>query len=182
MVKVFYSFISEFDFDKNLIGSIDSVRAEYLSKITDIKRLAQSFYVWVLLEKSLKDFFGIFKNEFFVKNNKWSLKSIKPYFSISHSANLIAISISNEYESGIDCQICTEKILRLKEKLNVEDQNVENLTLEWTKKESFYKFNGEKFVSKTVFDNLDNTFILTVCSNADKVEFEQIDFDLLLNN
>jgi len=87
-------------------------------------------------------------------NGKPSLNS-KYNISISHSHEIAAIAISDNFNIGIDVQLRENKIFNIQhkflnksEKLNIgDDPTVDILTMVWTSKESIYKAIGLKGIS-----------------------------------
>lgn len=81
----------------------------------------------------------------------------KPHFknsssklSISHSHKMIAVSIHKKEACGIDIQLISDKIIRIKQKfLNPKEQSEtkndsEELTIYWSCKEALFKIYGKK--------------------------------------
>jgi phosphopantetheinyl transferase len=101
-------------------------------------------YLLSLLEKNvsrscvLKDKYG-----------KPYLENSNSYISISHSGKYITAIIS-EFEIGIDIQVITNKISKIKNKFLSKSEllycnnNIDCLTLMWTAKEAVYKAYGKK--------------------------------------
>ena len=194
MFKVYYADIADlgFPFDVNLIKS--AARKEYLKTITAERRLKQSFYAWVLLEKiayKLK-FAGnnSLTTDFYTEEKgKWRRLDGAFRFSLSHSENVVAAAISDEFEVGLDVQIITEGILKLKNKFLVSEKDLsfyetlpefkraEFLTKKWTEKESEYKRGGRNSVYSSIKVRCarGNDYVLTVAAERVCTEFIKID-------
>lgn len=184
MIKCFYSFIEDFNINLDKVDYLCDNRKDYVEKFSDNRRKVQSVLVWKLLRFALKEYFNNLTNNFICSSNGWQLVDNSAFFSITHSDKLICVAISVSDTLGVDGEKCTDKILKVKKLFANEcfDLNsVDELTLAWTKKESNFKNkNGKLFNSKKVYFNNEEYFI-SVCSNIGNVEFEQIDFDKLIN-
>ncbi len=172
MVKTYYIDISNFKIDNNDIENFPTFRKEYLFSITDENRKKQSFFVWKLLDFAFKHNLPDDNYEFVNENGKISIKNNKFYLSLSHSRNMVAVSISNN-AVGVDVQIVENKILKIKEKItNNLTADVEYLTRLWVNKESLYKAGVEGgFFNNIIFDNYGNKYVLSVCTPQKSVEF-----------
>ena len=77
-------------------------------------------------------------------------KNSKNFLSISHSNEMVAVSIDQKATTGIDIQWITDKIIRIKEKfLNPKEQQITSndpleLTYYWSIKEALFKIYGKK--------------------------------------
>lgn len=184
MIKCFYSFIKDFNINLDKVDYLCDVRKNYVEKFSDNKRKVQSVSVWKLLRFALKEHFNILSNNFTYYNNVWELADKSAFFSLTHSDRLVSVAISTTDIVGVDAEKCTDKILKVKKLFlneNVNLNSVDDLTLAWTKKESNFKNkNVNNFCSKKVYINNEEYFI-SVCSNIGNVEFEQIDYDKLIN-
>lgn len=183
MVKVYFADISNFDFDTNELPLIcDKQRITYIESINDAKRKKQSFFVWLLLEYVLRADFNVFEPKFSFIDEKWALKSDNIKFSIAHSENIVAISISNSGQAiGVDVEIVSDKILKLQKLFNNSNENVDLkdfLTIKWTEKESKFKSqNQNNFSTCKIYDNNGCTYFLTVCSNERCFDFINVSID-----
>lgn len=163
MVKVFYALIpsgaNDYDFNKFSLE-----RESYVKSINNKKRFSQSYYVWKLLLTIFEKLNVDFSNGFNVVNGKWELKDKKPYFSLAHSENVVAVSVSFECKNGVDVQIIDEKIFRVKEKLGVQnDISKEDLTKKWTEREVKIKNPSSNFfIHEIITDNASNNYVLSV--------------------
>lgn len=122
--------------------SIDELESMLGYKLEDSnqKRLKERTAVRVLLKNLLgEDTPILYKN------------SGKPYLengmfvSISHTNNYIAISLSENRETGIDIETISNKVLRVKNKFISEDEPIDpqneakHLLIHWSAKEALYK-------------------------------------------
>ncbi len=177
MVKVFYCDINNcIDFEK-FIDGFQKSRREYVLSITDTLRRKQSILVWKLLEFCLFKFYLIKNPSFTESNGIWKLENYSVNFSLAHSKNCIVVAISDN-KVGVDVEKLDEKILKLKNKLNVANDNektIKSLTLEWTKRESLYKVGFvNNYISKYIVDELLDEYCLTVCTNYESAEFIRV--------
>lgn len=178
MIKVYYSDVEQITINEKIIDNLPTVRKQYISSISDEKRKKQSVLVWLLLEYALKDCCGKSDYSFFVESGEWFAKDCEVNFSLSHSDNMVAVAISNN-PVGVDVEKCDEKILKIASKLSdfcLEDcasiDEVERLTLAWTKKESLFKAkNGNNFFYKKILDNAGQKYLLTACVSEKRFEF-----------
>ncbi len=175
MVKVFYSDITNFEFNQCEVDNFPMLRRDYVNRITDIERKRQSTFVWLLLEKALADInvSGTFSID---SKGKWHFIDSNVKFSLSHSHNIVAVAVGETEYLGVDVERCSEKVLKLQSKLGEYKQNnlsnIEYITREWTKKESAYKA-GKKleFNSRKIFDKYGEEYFLTLCSKEIVCDF-----------
>lgn len=185
VVKVYYCVVDIINFEKELIKTLPAIRRDYVNSITDENRRAQSVYAWKLLEYALNKDYKI-KNPEFVLNcdGLWGVKHDNINFSISHSSNIVAVALGDKKPLGIDVERCSNKILKLKNKLITESSNlpdIEALTLGWTKKESLFKSkSGKKYTYKRITDNDGCLYYLTLCADDEKVDFNCVDVNEIL--
>ncbi len=176
MLKVYYSDIKDCVLDNNLIATLPEERREYVRLISNDKRKKQSLFVWKLLEKVLE------LNEISVScfsrkaDGEWFAKENEIKFSLSHSVNIVAVSISDS-DVGIDVEECNEKLLKVKKMLLSKDNN-ENCTVEllarlWTEKESKYKAKINGIMSNITLFNDTSKYVLSVCG-CESVNASQI--------
>ena len=185
MVKVFYSDITNFEFNQCEVDNFPMLRRDYVNSITDIERKRQSTFVWLLLEKALADVnvSGTFSVD---SKGKWHFIDSKVKFSLSHSNNIVAVSVGETEYLGVDVEKCSEKVLKLQAKLGEYKQynlsNIEYITREWTKKESAYKA-GKKceFNSRKIFDKCGEEYFLTLCSKEMLCDFIYVNAKELIN-
>ncbi len=160
MIYLFYSDISVASENYDFIDFC-SERKSYLCSITDNLRFKQSFYVWKLLLRAF-DFLGE-KTEVFTENNgKWRLLGSKFNFSLSHSKNIVCVSISKKL-NGVDVEMISNKILNVKKKLNVNTDDVNELTKMWTEREcSIKEKRCKSYKHFLVADALNNNYDVCV--------------------
>lgn len=185
MVKLFYSDITNFEFNQCEVDNFPMLRRDYVNSITDIERKRQSTFVWLLLEKALADVnvSGTFSVD---SKGKWHFIDSKVKFSLSHSNNIVAVAVGETEYLGVDVEKCSEKVLKLQAKLGEYKQynlsNIEYITREWTKKESAYKA-GKKceFNSRKIFDKCGEEYFLTLCSKEMLCDFIYVNAKELIN-
>jgi 4'-phosphopantetheinyl transferase len=172
MLKVYYSDISNCVLDDNLIATLPKERREYVCSINDVNRRKQSLFVWKLLETALKDNdieASSFTRE---KSGEWVSCNSEIKFSLSHSNNIVAVSISDA-NVGVDVERCSEKLLKVKGKLldnKLENCSVDLLAKLWTEKESKYKAKIDGIMSNiTIFEGT-NKYILSVCGSESVID------------
>lgn len=175
MVKVYFSNISKLKLLKNKIDTLPNVRKIYVDNITDLTRKKQSLYVWLLLEYAVNLNYANFSISYSQNNGVFCEQTNRFNFSLSHSSDIVAVAISDKLV-GVDVEKCSNKILRLKNKPEfINCSNIEELTLQWTKKESLFKCKeGNNFYYKNIIDEVDNKYFLTVCTNCDRAEFIEV--------
>ena len=173
MLKIVYGDISFCKTDSDLSQSYNDFsleRAAYVKSIKDDKKRQQSFYVWKLLVKILKENFD--KDfEIGVIDGKWYDISGSVNFSLSHSNNIVAVAVSDEVELSIDVEMISDKILQLKNNCKYKhiQPNKRSLTTEWTKNECKIKsVNVNEFYHFYIDDEMKNEYVLTVGLNVDK--------------
>lgn len=87
----------------------------------------------------------LYKNE----NGKPFFENANYHFSITHSHSYVAVIISKEHNVSIDLEKITDKVLKVKNKyLHPQDfeqgDNLKNLTVIWSAKETLYKYFDSK--------------------------------------
>ncbi len=176
MVKIIFTDISDYKLNSVDLSSVCENRRFYIESINDEKRKIQSLLVWKLLEYSVKKYFCLNSFSSTLNNNKWLDSDNKIKFSLTHSNNIVAVAISDSFDVGVDVEMFSERILKLKSYFNENlDDNVELLTLKWTEKESLYKANIKgTFSSKVIEDKYGNGYYLTCCSSDTNVTFSQV--------
>ncbi len=174
---------------KSIINVLPKEKNIEIESINNEKVKAQKFYAWKLLEFAILNSFGYLMDELkFTKseNGKWLCD--KFYFSISHSDNLVAVSLSN-VPVGIDVEkferpkkdvtrIFSENERLIFDKLN-DEQKWQYLITSWVKKESIYKMKGngaflpskiDTTNSNTVVDKMElngKTYVFSVVADTD---------------
>lgn len=176
--KTYYCDISLAEVSNLDLSSFPKERLQYVESISDPLRKKQSILVWKLLQYVFK-LNGYINLDFCQKNDKWVAYDSKISFSLSHSFNVVAVSICDNCSVGVDVERCDEKILKLSKKLSTNDSNVDTLTRIWTEKESVYKC-GEKYKTYSIFifDNENYKYCLTTCTNI-KCDFINVDLSKL---
>lgn len=163
MVNVYYALIpngaNEFNFN-----NFSLERKAYVKSISNKKRFLQSYYVWELLLKALEELKVNFLDSFIVNNGKWELKNNGAFFSLAHSKNVVAVSVSTDVNNGVDVQIIDDKIFRIKDRLGTdEDLSKEDLTKKWTEREVKIKNpNSKYFTHEIITDDASNKYVLSV--------------------
>lgn len=185
VIKVYYSDITNFEYDLTVVDSFPLLRRDYVNSITDENRKRQSVFAWILLEYALKNekVWGNFSVD---SKGRWRIIDSKIKFSITHSGGIVAVAVTDSEYVGIDVEKCSDKVLKLKNKLG--DYNtgnissVEFLTREWTKKESAYKA-GKKceFFSRKIFDKNGDEYFMTLCTKDKFEDFVYLDCKKLIN-
>ena len=118
--------------------------------------------------------------------NRKPLLNSKYNISISHSHEIAAIAISNNFKIGLDIQLKEVKIFNIQnkflnktEKLNIgENPSIDVLTMMWTSKESIYKavgLQGTSFSNNIKIDKLiekDKTGIGYYVNGIEKFKFD----------
>lgn len=107
------------------------------------KKRQQEFYFARVLWKS----FGIENKIKYKLSGKPILKSA--FISISHSNHQVAIALSTTKEVGMDIELRSDKIQRIKSKYLHKDEDytiIEDLTKIWTIKEAVYKLYDSKLI------------------------------------
>jgi len=118
----------------------------HLENITNEKRKAEWMFIREIICKTMPQCEDIVYDE----HRKPTFKESDYYLSISHSNDRVAISIDKKYQTGIDLQFITDKIIRIKPKfLNEVEQSLTEkdpteLTCYWCIKEALFKIYGKK--------------------------------------
>jgi len=186
VIKVYFTDITNCKYRISDVERFPKLRRDYVNSITDEGRKCQSVMVWMLLEYALKDF-NVCGNFSVDSKGRWRIIEGGAKFSISHSGNIVAVAVTDTEYVGVDVEKCTEKVLKLKNKLGEYNtgnvSNVEFLTREWTKKESAYKA-GKKceFFSRKIFDKLGDEYFMTLCTKDKFDDFIYVDYKKLINN
>lgn len=179
MVNVFYTDITNYQYNERDLIGLYPCRKEYVNSITDIVRKCQSLLVWRLLNYALSQKIGTSELSYSLADGKWFDKSGKVKFSLSHSNNIVAVAISTDYNVGVDVEMCSSKILKIKSKFNIEDctesQLIDRLTLLWTEKESLFKADSlGKVNSVKINDEKGNNYFLSFCSESINFEIKEV--------
>lgn len=183
VVKVYYSDISNCQFDQREVDNFHMLRKDYVNKIVDPERKRQSALVWMLLQKALAEI-NVSGNFSVDSKGKWRILEGGAKFSMACSNNIIAVAVGNTEYVGVDVEMISDKVLILKKKLGdikpTNMSNIEHITREWTRKESAFKA-GKKcdFVSRKIYDKIGQEYFLTLCTKDKLEEFHYIDFKTL---
>ena len=175
-------------------------RYEEIRSCASEKVRIQKYLVWKLLESAVADSFGLnfnsleFKKD---KSGKWSCGKVE--FSLSHSANAVAVAVSDK-EVGVDIELVrnipyeklAQKILTQSERAvfaALEESEREGYILErWTRKESLYKrsvicafsqadVDGQAFLTRNI-EIQGEKYVLSVCAEAVK-NFRLINYHII---
>jgi phosphopantetheinyl transferase len=123
-----------------------NINLDKLETISNLKRKTEWLTVRALLINHLKQNVDIiYDNE-----NKPHLYNYPLAISISHSHERVAISLNNNDNNGIDIQLITDKIFRIKNKFlstkeldNINNNDIKTLTAYWSLKEALFKVYGK---------------------------------------
>ena len=117
-----------------------------LGRIKNIKRKIE----WLTVRSTLIEFFGKPIEIVYDQEHKPHLSDNSTNISISHSHEMIALSLNNDINNGIDIQHLSNKIIRIKEKFlspqeleKIDPGDVKTLTLYWSIKEALFKVYGK---------------------------------------
>ena len=143
-------------------------RDEEIKACKNKKTRNEKYYVWMLLQNSLKKYFGIdikntdIKKE---KSGKWTSSMFN--FSLSHSKNLVAVGISLKEKIGIDIQerktVDIERMIK-----NDNDIDVENDVLLSIKEAIFKTRNEENFIPKNIETKKEKFELFDIISNKEE--------------
>lgn len=118
-------------------------------EISNEKTLITHCFSYLMLDRILKENYGIKNREIVFENRKPFLKTKELYFSISHSGDYIAIAIS-KYNCGIDIEKNKKRdYKKIADYLKFEINSEEEFYIEWTKYEALYKLNNKEKSLKT---------------------------------
>ncbi len=188
MLKVYYSDISDLQVPDDEISLLSNERREYIKSIKNEKSRKQSYYVWLLLERAVKELFPDGNNfNYCVSEGKWECVGNPFYFGLSHSCDIVAVALSDTDSVGIDVEKISDKIIKLKDKLlkasekeyfksnKGKNNEAEKLTFIWCRKESRYKRGKDGIFSEfTVCGNNSEEYSLIVCGNRQCDEISKI--------
>ena len=120
-----------------------------LSALKKIKNLARKIE-WMTIRSMLHAIHSKEDDIIYNENGKPSFKKSSVNLSISHSKEMVAISIDHLHTTGIDIQFIIDKIITIKQKfLNDKEQKSTSndpliLTYYWSVKEALFKVYGKK--------------------------------------
>lgn len=183
-----YLYFYEFDYSLNLniTNFFSNYRLEKLNNMTNVKKIQEN----IQIEYLLYNLFNKHLNKRIEKLDFIISKQGRPifndlYFNISHSNNLLIIAINTNFDISVDLEYINNKRLVVKNKLYKDSSNksIDDVILDWTKKEAFVKLNEMTILSNLkdiniydtylIFDNLKSNYesfkyqnyYVTVCSN-----------------
>lgn len=182
-IKIYYAQIP----DKPLNITINKARRDYVDSFKDEFAKAQRYWASVLLDKALADcdIDGKTCKLELTESGKWICDGAK--FSISHSKNLIAVSVSS-INHGVDVEFfdpnrfnfkLAQRIMTDTEKLLPPNDFTPEKVIElWTKKESIFKLGVDKksisdilveaYLTKTYAINLAGDKYVLSCATDNK--------------
>lgn len=100
---------------------------------------------YLLVDKILREVYGIKDTQIVFDNDKPTLLSGEKHFSISHSGDLIALAFS-DYNCGVDIERTTlREFTKISERMGFEATTLGEFYQEWTQYEAIYKL-GEDSV------------------------------------
>lgn len=180
MVKIFYLDVSALPEKFFTFDGFCAKRTAYVKSITNKVRFRQSYAVWALLLYTLKELNVDTSLGFKEDNGKWSLVAEKPYFSLTHSKNLVAVAISFEEPIGVDVEEISNKMNAVKSRLNVlesDNLSARELTKIWTRREIRIKNTNSKiFNDFFLTDKEEKNYVLTVgCETETDCEIKKIE-------
>ena len=118
---------------------LDSFRQK---NISDEKYKRAHSFSYLMLNRILKDVYGINNSEIEFVNKKPFLKNRKKYFSISHSKEYVVIAISDS-DCGVDIeQIKKRDYKSISKRMGFAIESLEFFYRNWTKYEAEYKLGG----------------------------------------
>jgi len=132
------------------INNADKVSKETLLKfqkkeISVEEKLKVHCLSYLLVDKILKEVYGINDTQIVFENDKPTLLSGEKHFSISHSGELIALAFS-DYNCGVDIEKTTlREFTKIAERMKFEANTLGEFYQEWTQYEAIYKL-GEDSV------------------------------------
>jgi len=157
--------IKKFPFDTQEKRIFPIEREKEINECKSEKAKNEKYYVWMLLEESLKEYYGInIKDVDFKKNENGKWTSDLFHFSLSHSGELVALAISINQNIGVDIQerkdVAIAKMIK-----NKNDYNTDNDVL-FSIKEAIYKSqdNGN-FVPKDIETRNESFYVFDILSN-----------------
>ena len=150
------------------------LREKYINSINDFKRKKQSYYAWKLLAKMLKDIGFNIRNYdiIMLKNGKWVCSGNHFYFNLSHSKNIVAVSLSVDSNNAIDVEFVQERNYRIiyknQRNISLDMSDIINSTELCTIKELEYKGNFQYKKSSLIQDELGNDYVLSFSYELNK--------------
>ena len=148
---------------------MDLLKQFQKKEISNPKKWNEHCFSYLMVDRILRDFYGIENREIIFNGKKPFLKSREKFFSISHSNDFIALGFSN-YDCGIDIEkIKLRDFGEISKRMGFKCNTLEEFYNEWTKYEAEYKLGkpAQKF-KKYHFDE----YIITAASVNIQEEFE----------
>ncbi|MBP5308551.1 MAG: 4'-phosphopantetheinyl transferase superfamily protein [Clostridia bacterium] len=153
-VKIYLFDTEGKEYNSDLLVLIDNYRREKINSSSNVGYKRRSLFAGLLLRHALSQA-GVGENSLsdIVRNEygKPYLKAGKPYFSISHSGNLIAVAVA-DFNIGIDIEVpqntdysrIASKVLSDNEMIDYMKSSDRSVffTEKWVMKESYLKFIG----------------------------------------
>lgn len=158
------------------VDNADKVSNELLKKyqkkeISDENTLKTHCLSYLMIDKILKDVYQIENREIIFEDKKPVLKSKEKYFSISHSADMIALAFSDS-NCGIDIEkIKLREFTKISERMGFEAQTLGEFYQEWTQYEAIYKL-GEDSVCASFANYELEEYALTAVSTNPLEDYE----------
>jgi len=124
----------------------NKIKLNQLLEFTNEKRKAE----WMTIRYLLLQIHDELDDIIYDKHGKPHFINSNSQLSISHSHDMVAVSIHEKNACGIDIQLISNKIIRIKQKfLNINEQSEtkndpEELTIYWSCKEALFKIYGKK--------------------------------------
>ncbi|MBQ3597490.1 MAG: hypothetical protein II988_06770 [Clostridia bacterium] len=151
--------VQDFNYDFSIFPKI---RENYINSISHEGRKKQSYFVFKLLIKILDKYFTDYNiNSLKVLDGKWFFEK-GPFFSFSHSNNIVAVAVSDDGPCVVDVEACSDKLLPFK-KLNKDvNSSKDELAIFWTERECRVKENSiNNHINIALFDVFNNKYILS---------------------
>ena len=151
MSEKIYVFGAKYPFDTMGERVFPAERAEEISSVKNERVRAEKYYVWKLLERALREVFGLEMEGLRItreKSGKWRAEGVE--FSLSHSRGVAAVALAR-VPVGVDIEVLdAERFSRLSaEKIQTggeiargEGADAMKKCALWTKKEAIFKCMG----------------------------------------
>lgn len=158
------------------VDNANKVSNELLKKyqkkeISDENTLKTHCLSYLMVDKILKEVYQIENREIIFEGKKPVLQSKEKYFSISHSAEMIALAFSDS-NCGIDIEkIKLREFSKISERMGFEAQTLGEFYQEWTQYEAIYKL-GEDCVCGSYANYELEEYALTAVSINPLEDFE----------
>lgn len=155
--------------DDDIINYLPSNVKEHLLKRHD-KARRESLMGYLLLTYAISKYYGkLTVVDLDYSNNKPFIINSNLKFNLSHSNNVVALALSDEYNIGIDIERIRPLDMRLARRIANDIELIDiksgfDLISLWTKKEAFVKLNGG-----SIFSNIKEL-------KLDSASYEQIEY------